>query len=139
MKEELKEVFNHFQNRQYVYVATCAEGQPRVRPMTLLYHNDEFFLATFSGDEKMKQINNNSVFEFCHTIKDAENTGYVRGSGKLEIIEDTKQRKTIFDEYDFIGHFWKTPENPDYVLLKLNIKEFEYMKPGEFKPEKHSL
>jgi len=52
MNEKLrKEIFNYFKQKNIIYLATSKEDKPAVRPVTLIYFEDEFFLQQV---EKMR-------------------------------------------------------------------------------------
>lgn len=36
----------------------------------------------------------------------------------------------------YFRDFWKSPDDPNYTLLELVVKEIEYLKPGGLKVEK---
>lgn len=65
-----KEIFGFFKLTQPVYLSTADGNKPRVRPVTLIWFEDKFWIATGSGDAKVKQIYSNGNMEFCLPIKD---------------------------------------------------------------------
>jgi uncharacterized pyridoxamine 5'-phosphate oxidase family protein len=138
MKDVIKkEIWSFFKKTQPVYFATIDTDIPRVRPVTLIYFNEKFWIATGSEDSKMLQIRTNCNFEFCCSISDDNNMGYIRGAGDITIIKDVDTKKILLDNIDFISHFWKDPADLGYSLLQLNIKEIEYLKIGEMIANKY--
>ncbi len=138
MKDSIKkEIMSCFKQTQPVYFSTIDKDIPRVRPVTLIHFNEKFWLATGSGDAKMAQIKANCNFEFCYSISDKKNMGYIRGAGVIKIVEDIAAKKELLDHIDFISHFWQDPADEGYSLLHLNIKEIEYMKIGEMIANKY--
>lgn len=129
IKNELLKVL---EETQIIYFATAnAEGIPSVRPLTLIYLDDQFWIATGAEDSKMKQIEENRLIEFCLPIFDEDKGGYARFSGTAEIISSVPVKTKLLDNIDFIKMFWNNPTDKGYGLLKINADHVEYMKPGE--------
>ena len=138
MKSSIKkEIKSHFNQTQPVYLSTIDKDIPRVRPVTLIHFNEKFWIATGSEDAKMAQIKANCNFEFCYSISDKQNMGYIRGAGAIIIVDDITLKKELLDNIDFISHFWQDPADKGFSLLHLNIKEIEYMKIGEMIANKY--
>ena len=134
-----KKIWSYLQETQFVYFATCDRGQPRVRPVTLIHLDEDFYVATGSGDAKVGQIGENPKIEFCLMLQEGDYWGYVRGIGAAGISRDNKQKTLIHEKIPFLRQFWETPDDPAYTLLKIDLKEIEFLKPGEFKTKKFSV
>ena len=132
MTEEIKkEIFNYFKQTQPVYLSTVEGNKPRVRPVTLIWLDEKFWIATSSGDAKVKQIYSNHNMEFCLPIIDEKNMGYIRGAGKAEIVEELTDKTKIAESIDFIKHFWQDPADPDFILFQIELNEIEYLPIGQ--------
>jgi uncharacterized pyridoxamine 5'-phosphate oxidase family protein len=132
MTEELrKEIFAYFKQTQPVYLATNDGNKPRVRPVTLIWFEEKFWIATGSSDAKVKQLHSNNNLEFCLPVKDDKNKGYIRGAGIVEIVEDLAIRTKIADNIGFIKQFWQDPSDPDFILLHIELLEIEYLPIGQ--------
>lgn len=116
---------------QMVSLATCEGDQPRLRPMTLIVKDGRFFFATGSRDDKTSQLDNNCKAEFCLLIPANNNTGYLRGSGKMDKVADQNTRKDVADWAEFIYDYWKEATDPDFVLFELKMQQIRYMEPGD--------
>ena len=57
-----KEIFAYFKQTQPVYLATNDGNEPRVRPVTLIWFEEKFWIATGSSDAKVKQLFSNVQF-----------------------------------------------------------------------------
>jgi len=114
-----------------VFVATSFEGQPYVRPMTLINSPKGFFLATGSNDNKTRQIAVNPKVEICRLSQNETNSGYIRARGILEQINDQDLRTSIYTEVGFLKKYWSDPSSQDYVLYKMIWLEVDFMKPGD--------
>jgi len=140
MNEELrKEIFDYFKQKNIIYLATSKEDKPAVRPVTLIHFENEFFIATGGKDAKLDQIKANNNIEFCYSISNEKNSGYIRGFGIATIIDDIPTKQKIMDNIDFIKMFWTEVDDPGYTLLKIELKEIEYMKIGEMLANRFEL
>ncbi|UCC11165.1 MAG: pyridoxamine 5'-phosphate oxidase family protein [candidate division WOR-3 bacterium] len=139
-KDDLKnKVWAHFKNMQNVFLATGDADQPKVRPVTMLYYNDRFWVGTGTEDAKIRQIEQNRKIEFCLLIKGENTTGYIRGTGRAVIIEDAATRKLLADAMPYFKDFWKDPADPRFTLLEVIIEQLEYMEPGKIAVERFSI
>ncbi len=134
-----KEVWAYFEKFQTVYLATCDGDQPRVRPVSLIYLNDKFWVSTGTQNAKVKQIHENNNIEICMLLESGENSGYIRGAGEAVIVKDRETKKLLADNMPFFKKFWKDADDPNYTLMEIVIKEIEYLKPGLFETERFSL
>ena len=80
MSKILNDVYSHFKLTQVVYLATADNNQPFVRPVTLIYFNKKFFIATSLSDTKIKQLKNNHKIEYCMPLQDDKNMGWCIGT-----------------------------------------------------------
>ncbi len=116
---------------QAVNLATVEGDQPRLRPMTLIVKDGHFYFATGSTDSKTKQLDNNCKAEFCLIIPGNENTGYLRGSGRMKRVENQDTRKEVADYAEFIYHYWKEASDPDFCLFEMELQQMRHMEPGD--------
>jgi uncharacterized pyridoxamine 5'-phosphate oxidase family protein len=134
-----QEILTYFKEMQTVFVATCDNERPYVRPMLLLFVDDTFWLATGANDAKTPQLRLNPHFEFCFLVEKGVENGSIRGSGKVEFVQDMEIRKRFIDNFSYIRHYWQEPDDPTYILLQLHVDSFEFMRPGEQTSEKVQL
>lgn len=127
----INEIKSLLKPEQMIYLSTSMDNQPKVRPVTLIYNKNRFFFATGANDAKVKQISANPNVEMCLSLKNEAGGGYVRASGKLELMTDADIRKEIYDGHTFLSYFWKEPTDQSYVLYQMTWKQVEYLKPGE--------
>ena len=99
--------------------------------MTLIVKGDRFFFATGSKDNKTSQLDSNCKAEFCLLLPANNNTGYLRGSGKMSKVSDQNTRKEVADWAEFIYNYWREASDPDFVLFELNMQQIRYMEPGD--------
>ncbi len=134
-----RKVWGFFGRMQMVFLATCENDLPKVRPVMLIYYNERFWVATFSTSAKIRQIKNNQKVEFCMELDVSEKKGYVRGAGNAEIIEDEETRKLLASKIPFFKVHWKTADDENFTLLEIKVTDVEFMEPGKFELEKFFL
>lgn len=125
------EILDTLQATQMVHLATCENGQPRLRPMTLICKGRRLYFATGATDHKSAQIAANPRAEFCLLYRDGANTGYLRGSGTLAQVDEVPRKKEIADFATFIYDYWQDAADPGYRLYELQLDQLRYMKPGD--------
>ena len=137
---ELKEeVWRHFKDFQYVFLATVEGNQSRVRPVTLIYFDKRFWITTDTESAKVKQIQGDPNIEFCLYLQEGDKDGYVRVSGMAKVIKDRKTKEKIADHCDFFTKHWKSIDDPNYTLIEIYPKEIEYIRIGEFQPQRFKI
>lgn len=123
----------YYGEQQVVSFATVEEKQPRVRPMTLIYTDDKFYMITGGrgGKDayKLQQLRINPRFEYYHTLKGEQMDGFIRGMGESWEVEDEEIRKKIYDMIPWAKSFFPTLDHPDYFLLELRHDGFSYRFP----------
>ena len=129
--ESVEEIMSKIEKQAVVYLSTIDGNVPRVRPLTMVTSGSRYFILTGMNDAKIHQIKENNLVEACYTMKEEKGTGYIRMDGALNIVEDQQTRTRIADETDYFKEYWSTPEDPTYALLELDIRNIEYLKPGD--------
>ena len=131
MTDLQKEILSRFSDKQTIELATCDGLQPRIRPMTLIFFRQRFFIATGSTDAKAKQIQENPLSEILYILHTETNSGYVRLAGPLKMVTDQILRKEVADFSGFIYDYWDNSENPSFLLLEMIPEEAQLMHPGD--------
>ena len=122
MDNELKkEAFSYLKGTQIVMFATDQNGQPRLRPVTLAYLDDRFWVTTTADTAKVKQIKTNPKVELCWLKQQEGNKDiYLRITGNGKIIEDLDTKKKVADQLDFFSYyfniFWSFGPRPNKDL-----------------------
>ena len=118
-----------------IYLATAEGDQPRVRPVTLVENAGELFVLTGLKDAKVAQIKKNEKVEVVRHFRFEEGGGYVRFSAFVKIIDDSKIRERLAKATSFFSSYFKSADDPNFVLLHLAPVKIEYMKPGQMYPD----
>lgn len=126
---DIKEALSHFQDFQHVFLATMEGDHPRVRPVTLVYFENRFWITTGTKSAKVKQIKNNPKVEFCLLFKEKDVDCCLRVAGLAKIIRDRETKAKIARHCDFFSKHWKDVDDPDYTLLEICPTEIECVTP----------
>jgi uncharacterized pyridoxamine 5'-phosphate oxidase family protein len=137
--ELIQEVWKSFSGEPHIFLATVEGDQPRVRPVTLIHLQNKLFVTTGSNDAKVKQIKLNPKIEFCLMLERDERKGTIRAECEARIVENKDIKAEVYNNISFAKEFWKSPEDPNYTLIRLQPNAFEYMKPGSIQAVKIRL
>jgi len=126
-------IYGYFREQQVVSLATIEGRQPRVRPMTLIFSDDRFYMITGArgGKDayKLRQIRENPRFEYYLVLKGKEVDGFIRGMGDTWEVEDIGTRENIYTIIEWATNFFSTANHPDYVLIELRHDGFSFRAP----------
>ena len=112
------------------YVATCDGGQPRVRPMMLIYVDGVFYYATGTSDAKVAEFMRNPKTEVCVLLGEGDDGGSLRVTGEMGFVYDEDVRAKIHGCVGFIQGFWAEPQDPGFTLLEFKPRMLQLMRPG---------
>ncbi|MFX0079110.1 MAG: pyridoxamine 5'-phosphate oxidase family protein [Candidatus Hermodarchaeota archaeon] len=118
-----------------IFLATAEGDHPRVRPVTLVENTGELFVLTGLKDAKVAQIKKNEKVEVVRLFRFEEGEGYVRFSARAMIIDDSKIRERLANATSFFSSYFKSADDPNFVLLHLAPVKIEYMKMGQMYPD----
>ncbi len=117
-------------------MATAEGDQPRVRPVSLIRLDDEFYVITGARGGaktgKVRQIKLNPKVEFYMTLQGEESQGFIRGETVASIVDDPELKERLYGEIEWASSYFDGPEDPSYILLHMEPKAFHYRKPGEY-------
>jgi general stress protein 26 len=132
----LQEVMSQFKEQNQVVLGTIDKNTPKIRPVTLVKHNEKFYFATGTLSEKVKQIQTNPNVEILLQWKEPPNNGYIRISGKSIKETNIHTILELYDRFEFFSKLWKGPDDPNLIVYRINVEYYDYMKPGEWEPIK---
>ena len=120
-------------------IATIKDGKPWVRYMAMQAESDlTLYTTVFVSSRKIGQIreNNNVHITFGVDNKNWERP-YINVEATAEILTDLETKKKCW--CDILSQFFKGPEDPNYVVVKITPSFIEYMSPGVHQPEVYTL
>ncbi len=128
----LKQEYLSFMNEtQKAYMATVEDGQPRVRPVSLLWFDGMAWIGSGTSNGKTQQVRRNGSVELCIPIERNDRNGYVRLAGKAEVVCDHDIRSDIALRLPFFDAFWDSADDPNYSLIRVVPSEILYLRPEE--------
>lgn len=124
---------------KWVAFATTDGDRPRVRMMTVRCYRGGLWTFTSASSAKAKQLGLNNKFEFVAHLAGEGGVSSVRASGWAETIDDTTVRRELAASSPSFGDHWSSFEDPDFMLLKLNIETMEVERGPDTKAERYVL
>jgi general stress protein 26 len=122
LKEDILQVMG---GEHVAAFATVQEGKPVVRFMALMGLGDLSLVgATMKSARKVEQIKKNP--EVALSIWSGKNYAdpYVTILGMAKVHDDLETKKKFWDSK--LEQYFKTPENPDYVVITITPRSIEY-------------
>ncbi|MFC1698884.1 pyridoxamine 5'-phosphate oxidase family protein [Candidatus Omnitrophota bacterium] len=120
-------------------VATIKDGKPWARYMAMQPENDlTLYTTAFVSSRKISQIkkDNNVHVAFGADSKNWE-LPYINVEATAEILTDLETKKKCW--CDMLSQFFKGPEDPNYVVVKITPSSIEYMSHGVHQPELYTV
>lgn len=128
---ELRKAWSRFKDFQHVFLATMENDQPRVRPVTLIYFDERFWITTDTTSAKVKQIQKNSKVEFSFLFKEGDRNCCLRVDGLARIVENKEMKAKIANHFDSFSRHWESVDDPNYTLLEVRPSEVTYVRPDK--------
>jgi general stress protein 26 len=115
-------------------VATIDKGQPAVRFMVLNGFPDMTFVGgTMKASRKVEQLRKNPNASIAIWSGKEFTDPYVGIQAKGEVHEDVQTKKKYWNP--MFEQYFKSVDNPDFVVLVFTAREIEYHGPGMMQPE----
>lgn len=139
-REELKNnILEVLKNYPVGSVATIRDGKPWVRYMAMQSEKDlTLYSTSFASSRKIDQLgkDNNVHVAFGADPKNWM-LPFVNIEGTAEILTDIETKKKCWSK--MLEQFFKGPEDPEYVVIKILPKTIEYTSPGAHTPEVYTV
>ena len=116
----MKEVVEFLKTNPLQYFATVGlDGKPKVRPFQFkLEDGGKLYFSTTSNKNVYQEIKKQPYVELCTC---GENFSWLRLSGKVISSDNLAIKTRIFEAaIPLIKSFYKTPDNPAFVLFYLD-------------------
>ncbi|MBC8473752.1 MAG: pyridoxamine 5'-phosphate oxidase family protein [Candidatus Omnitrophica bacterium] len=120
-------------------IATIKDGKPWVRYMAMQVESDlTLYTSAFASSRKISQIKtNNNVHVSFGAYNEDWNLPYIGVAATAKILTDLEIKKKLW--CDKLNQFFKGPQDPNYVVVKITPSSIEYMSPGAHQPEVYTL
>ena len=132
-----EEVIDLIRDAGYGVLATCEGNQPRVRPMMPYYvENGQLLVALLSRSRTIPQINKNPMVEVCYVDR---KMWYCRIAGKAKVSSNPEKKMILWDNIPMLRQYFGSIEDPNFIMLEVDIQSVEAMTPHQKEPEKITL
>lgn len=114
----MKKITEFLAKNPNVFLATCEQDQPRVRPFQFLFEvSGRLYFCTANTKEVYRQLMANPALEFAATSPE-----YVtlRVRGKAVFSDDLALKRRVLEEFEMIRGIYRTPDNPIFTLFYLS-------------------
>lgn len=127
------EVIDLIRDAGYCFLATTEGKQPRVRPMAPYLSDDNQLLVALLGRSRsIAQVKENPLVELCYVDR---KMWYCRIAGHAAISEDKEKKETLWNNVPILRQYFGGIDDPNFVLMAVDIKEVEAMTPHQKEPE----
>jgi uncharacterized pyridoxamine 5'-phosphate oxidase family protein len=121
----------YLKKSELMYLATCFNDKPHVRCMAMIYFEDTIWCCSKLNRLKVAEIKQNNAIEICILVEGENDLGSIRGNGKAIIISNSKVRQKLSKNIPFFSSYWETPDDDDFILIKLEIDTFMFHDPDD--------
>jgi len=127
------EVIDLIRDAGYCFLATTEKEQPRVRPMAPYLSDDNQLLVALLGRSRsIEQVKANPLVELCYVDR---KMWYCRIAGTAAISEDKAKKEVLWNNVPILRQYFGGIDDPNFVLMVIDIKEVEAMTPHQKEPE----
>jgi general stress protein 26 len=132
-----EEVIDLIRDAGFCLLATAQGNQPRVRPMMpYLTDDNQLLLALLGRSRTIQQVKDNPKVELCFVDR---KMWYCRIAGTGTISADKERKKILWNNIPMLKQYFGSPEDPNFVLMVIEINEVEAMTPHQKNPEMINL
>ena len=135
----LQEVWYHFEGYPLAHVATIEENHPRVRPMALITHGNDLWLASKTEWDKVVQIKKNNRVEFTVAPTSETGSGSLRITARAIIVVDIAIKAEVLPSIPWFNQYWYGVDDPNFTLIRLDLHRILYDHPTDKKKYTVSL
>lgn len=101
----------------YCQMATCVEGQPRVRPMKFVVTEDfRFWCSTFGISGKVKEFQRNAKVELCWVDQEKNQ---LRVEGVLDISGGAEKKRELLRLHPGAKGLFRDENDPNLVHVEV--------------------
>ncbi|MDP8214189.1 MAG: pyridoxamine 5'-phosphate oxidase family protein [Candidatus Euphemobacter frigidus] len=112
----------------YGDLATCVDGQPRVRPMAFVVMDDlRLWSSTYRRSGKIKELMENNRVEVCFV---GRKKVQVRIEGMADISGGPEKKKLLLDLNPKVGRHFSDEYDPNFVHIEIVPTLVRWTEPG---------
>lgn len=107
--------------------------------MTIRCYDGHLWTLTSASSAKAQQLRLNDRFEFVAHLAEDKGISSLRASGRAEVIEDASVRRRLASSCQSFDDHWSSPDDPDFMLLRLDVDAIEVERGPDTKAERHLI
>jgi general stress protein 26 len=115
------------QSAGYGDVASCVDGQPRVRPMAFVLVDGHLWSSTHRTSGKVTEFENNNRVEVCFT---AANKVHVRITGIVDLSGGPDKKRRLLELNPKVRRHFDDEHDPKYVHVDITPTHIRWTEPG---------
>ncbi len=128
-----EEVIDLVRDAGFCLLATAQGNQPRVRPMMPYFTDDnQLLVALLKRSRTIDQVKKNPLVELCFVDR---KMWYCRIAGNAKISDDQGKKQILWDNIPMLKQYFGSPDDPNFILIVIDIVEVEAMTPHQKTPE----
>lgn len=109
-------------------LATCVDGQPRVRPMSwVMLEDGRLWSSTYKSSGKVEELRRNDLVEICFVAK---NKDHVRISGRVDINGGFEKKEKLLKINPKVGRHFSGGDDEKFVHIEVVPTKMEWTEPG---------
>lgn len=110
------------------FVATCADGRPRVRPMSFVMQDDgRLWSSTYRGSGKLTELEANPLVEVC--FLDAKGV-HVRIEGRVVLTGGEAEKRSLLEQNPKVRRHFEDEHDPKFVHVEVQPTRIQWTEPG---------
>ena len=113
----LKDVKSIIEKSMYGFLATCDDGQPRLRPMAFIVHESgNLWSSTYKCSGKVEECTNNTKVEVCFTDSQKR---HLRIEGTITLSENSELKAELLRLNPKVGRHFTGGDDPVYLHMEV--------------------
>jgi len=135
-KDELKALLDQYlpsESNPTIYLATCDDIGPHVRPLSLVRDGLNMYFATSRNTEKISHLKSNQKVEFACLLEEADMLGSLRVAGTVTEVSGLPLHEAWARAkgYDASLHFPDGLDDPDLIAFHIHATRVKLRLPGK--------
>lgn len=123
----LEDVKSIIEKSAYGILATCDDGQPRLRPMACIVHkNGNLWSSTYKCSGKVRECTNNKV-EVCFTDSQKR---HLRIEGTITLSEDSELKAELLSLNPKVKKHFTGGDDPAYLHIEIKPLRIRWKSTG---------
>ena len=132
-----QDVIDLIKDAGYGVLATCANDQPKARPMMPFLDEDgNLLLAVLGHSRTINQVKANPRVEFCFIDR---KMSFARISGLASVSTNLEKKERVWNYIPMLRQYFTGPQDANFVLIEIDTKTVEAMTPHQRQPDVLSL